>query len=97
VKAHPELRANTLRVLDMLGLSLETFEARLTKVQADGTAAPDEAATRRRHRKPRDLGDHGAEAAATDPFLETRQHRFLVAGVDVDDAMGGETDLGRRP
>jgi len=30
----------------------------------------------------------------TDAFLETRQHRFLVAGVDIDDAVRGETDLG---
>ena len=31
----------------------------------------------------------------TDAFLETRKHRLLVAGVDVDDAVGGETDLGQ--
>ena len=31
----------------------------------------------------------------TDPFLETCEHAFLVAGVDVDDAVRGETDLGQ--
>jgi hypothetical protein len=50
---------------------------------------------RRRHRKPRDLGDHRAETAVTDSFLETRQHGLLVAGIDVDDAVGVETDLGQ--
>ena len=32
----------------------------------------------------------------TDAFLETRQHRLLITGVDIDDAVGGETDLGER-
>ena len=32
----------------------------------------------------------------TNAFLETRQHRFLVAGIDVDNAIRGETDLGQR-
>jgi hypothetical protein len=51
---------------------------------------------RRRHRKPGHLGDNGAEAAVTDPFLEARQHRFLVAGVDVDHAVRTEADLSQR-
>jgi hypothetical protein len=42
VKAHPELRSNTLRVLQMLALSLETFEARLSAVEAGSAAIPDE-------------------------------------------------------
>jgi hypothetical protein len=49
--------------------------------------------TRRRHRKACDLGDHGTESAVANTFLETRQHRFLVAGIDVDDAVRSETDL----
>ncbi len=32
----------------------------------------------------------------TDAFLETGEHRFLITGVDIDDAVGGETDLGQR-
>jgi hypothetical protein len=31
-----------------------------------------------------------------DAFLETCEHGFLVAGIDVDDAVRGETDLGKR-
>ena len=31
-----------------------------------------------------------------DAFLETPEHGFLVAGVDVDDAVGGKTDLRQR-
>lgn len=31
-----------------------------------------------------------------DAFLETREQGFLVAGIDVDDAVRGETDLGKR-
>jgi hypothetical protein len=30
-----------------------------------------------------------------DPFLEAGQHRLLIAGVDIDDPVGGETDLGQ--
>ena len=30
-----------------------------------------------------------------DPLLEARQHRLLVAGVDVDDAVRVKTDLGQ--
>ena len=42
------------------------------------------------------LGDHGAERAVPDAFLEARGHGFLIAGIDVDDAVRGETDLGKR-
>ncbi len=31
----------------------------------------------------------------TNSLLETCQHRFLVAGVDIDDAVRGKTDLGK--
>ena len=31
-----------------------------------------------------------------DAFLEACQHRLLIAGVHVDDAVGGEADLGQR-
>ena len=31
-----------------------------------------------------------------DAFLETREQGFVVAGIDVDDAVRGETDLGQR-
>jgi hypothetical protein len=51
---------------------------------------------RRCHRKPCDLGDHGTKSTVTNAFLETCEHRFFVAGVDVDDPVRGETDLGER-
>jgi hypothetical protein len=41
------------------------------------------------------LGGHRTEPSVTDAFLETRQHRFLVASIDVDDAIRGETDRGQ--
>ena len=51
---------------------------------------------RQGHRKPRDFGDHGAESAVPNSFLETGEHRLLVAGVDIDNPVRGETDLGER-
>lgn len=43
VNSHPDLRPDTLSALQMLGLSLEAFEERLTAVRAGAAAVPDEA------------------------------------------------------
>lgn len=43
VNSHPDLRPNALSALQVLGLSLEAFEERLTAVRAGAAAVPDEA------------------------------------------------------
>ena len=55
-------------------------------------------ATGSRHRQPRHLGDDGSQAAMPETFLHAGEHRRLVARLDVDHAIGGQTGLseGRR-
>ena len=51
---------------------------------------------RRRHRQPRDLGDHGAQPLMTQPLLEAGQHGLVVAALDVDHARRRQARLGHR-
>ena len=50
------------------------------------------------HGQARYFGNNGAETAVTQPFLEARQQRLVVAGLDIDDAPGKQAGLrqGRR-
>jgi len=48
---------------------------------------------RRRHRQLCHFGDNGTQTAVPDPFLETGEHRLLVAGFDVDNPLRTETRL----
>jgi hypothetical protein len=49
-----------------------------------------------RHWQSGDLTDDGAEAAMAKAFLHARQDGLVVAGLDIDDAVGGKACLGER-
>jgi hypothetical protein len=51
---------------------------------------------RRRHRQPRDFGDHGAQSVVAQSFLEAAQHSLVVTAFDVDHARRRQAGLGDR-
>ncbi len=82
----------------------------LTEIRGVGLATPaaqcdaDRAAslcaelepTRCGHVEPRHFADDSAEPAVTETFLDTGEHSLVVAGLDVDHAVGREPGLGQR-
>lgn len=51
---------------------------------------------RSRHWEARHFADDGAEAAVAQAFLETGEHRLVVAALKIDDAIGFQARLGER-
>lgn len=45
------------------------------------------------HRQAGHIGDHRAETAVPQPFLHAGKNRLVVSGLDMDDAIRGETSL----
>lgn len=51
---------------------------------------------RRRHRQSGDLADDSAKAAMAKAFLHARHDGLVVAGLDIDNAIGAKACLGKR-
>lgn len=45
------------------------------------------------HRQTGNIGDHCAKTAMPQSFLHAGQNRFVVSGLDMDDAIGGQASL----
>lgn len=50
---------------------------------------------RRRHRQPRKLTDNPRQAAMTKALLGSEQNSLLITGLDINDAVGMESNTGK--